>query len=363
MGTRLHLLVAGCAALASLALALNALAATPQLFVSGPPGTAMSGEAVVELREDKSDAAPSKITVYVPSGYLLNVSHAAGSRIGDLTASLQALEQSPDTVVDVRDGSVVVADRSSADLAAGATRCTGSATHDAIWMLHAVVNARTLDIPVYVDATTGIEAAFGSAKVVLCLGNPYAQAGPARAPLGAKLLNLRLTLAAGTVTNPPARGAFVWRAAVTPWTRDGTTPNEAGTTEAQSPVILARSVSLKERVSATRKRRGNRIVVRSFVTLSGRVLANGTGVARAKVTISGGGKSAGTVRTAADGTFTKRLALSAKTSFRVRVLVAARNASCANPLPAVLTASGCAGASAAAYRLTSGAVVARPRTR
>ena len=135
MGTRLHLLVAGGVALAPLALAGNALAATPQLFVSGPPGTAMSGEAVVELREDKSDAAPSKITVYVPSGYLLNVSHAAGSRIGDLTASVQALEQSPDTVVDIRDGSVLVADRDSADLAAAATRCTGNAKHDAIWIL------------------------------------------------------------------------------------------------------------------------------------------------------------------------------------------------------------------------------------
>ena len=41
------------------------------------------------------------------------------------------------------------------------------------------VQSNTADVPVFVDPTTGAEAAFSSAKLMLCLPNPYEQALPA----------------------------------------------------------------------------------------------------------------------------------------------------------------------------------------
>ena len=50
------------------------------------------------------------------------------------------------------------------------------------------------------------EAAFGSAKLVLCLPQPYAKGLPGYAPLGTKIDDLRATLSAGVFTNPALRG-------------------------------------------------------------------------------------------------------------------------------------------------------------
>jgi len=367
MGTASRTLVLASAVCASFALAGTALARTPQLVVTGPPTTATSGEAILQIKEEKADAAPRLVSIYVPTGYLVNLSYPAGTQIGALDARLQALELSPEMVLDAPGGTIVAADEQSPELAADAERCTGKAAHDAIWLLHATVNARALDTPVFVDATTGFEAAFSAAKLVFCLGNPYQQAGPARAPLGAKLLDLKLTLAAGAMTNPPLAGTYAWRSAITPWTRDAATSNDAGTVEAQSLVTLAKSVSLRAKVTAKRTRKtvrgATRTIVTSSVVLSGRVLENLRGVADAKVTIFAGGKTVGSVRTSSTGFFTKRFVLRDKASFRVRVSVAARETSCTNPLPATAIPGGCASATSPAYELTSAAVIARPKGR
>jgi hypothetical protein len=83
----------------------------------------------------------------------------------------------------------------------------------------------------------GNEAPFSSAKLVLCLANPYEQAVPTRAPTGLRLVDTKPTLSAGMVTNPTSAGSFVWRALVTPWTANGQrrTPR---TIEAQSIVNI-----------------------------------------------------------------------------------------------------------------------------
>ena len=62
----------------ALALAGPALA-TPRLIVSGT---------TVQITEDKSDAAPLHISIYIPSGYTASPAQTAGAQIGTVHADL-----------------------------------------------------------------------------------------------------------------------------------------------------------------------------------------------------------------------------------------------------------------------------------
>jgi len=75
-----RLLVLGGAATASLALASNALGRT-QLLVTGAMERGASATTVVQVRAETSDAAPSKGTIYLPSGYTANLGQTAGTQI------------------------------------------------------------------------------------------------------------------------------------------------------------------------------------------------------------------------------------------------------------------------------------------
>src|SRR5438874_2024140 len=99
MGMTFRLLAAGGAAVASLALASGALA-TPRLIVSGT---------TIQVTEDKSDAAPLKITIYLATGFSATLGQAAGTQIGGVHADLQALQISPDAIIQA-DGTVLTAD-------------------------------------------------------------------------------------------------------------------------------------------------------------------------------------------------------------------------------------------------------------
>jgi len=98
------LAVAG-AAVASLALASGALA-TQRLIVSA---------STIQVTEDKSDAAPLKITIYIATGFSATLGQAAGTQIGAVHADLQALAISPDAIIPA-DGTVLADDPGSAVL-------------------------------------------------------------------------------------------------------------------------------------------------------------------------------------------------------------------------------------------------------
>src|SRR6266545_4810754 len=90
--------------LAAAAVALLTVAglasATPRLIVTGT---------TIQVLEEKSDAAPLKITIFVPSGYTATLAQTAGSQIGTVHADLQALQISPDAIIQA-DGTVLAAD-------------------------------------------------------------------------------------------------------------------------------------------------------------------------------------------------------------------------------------------------------------
>ena len=334
MGGRLIGVAGFLAATAALPLAGNALAKTPQLLVSGAQATGASARTTVQLKEAKTDAAPLEISIYMPAGYTANLSHAADTQIGTVRTKIQLLASSVDFVTDAS-GSVLVADKSLPELQAGATECTGTPTHAAIWLLHMVAPGQTLDVPVYVDPTTGDEAAFSSAKLVLCLPNPYEQALPGtRAPGGAKIFDAKATLSAGVITNPTAAGAYLWRAVIAPWSANGPNPNPAGTVEAQGIVTIPSSLALKATVKTIRHKRHGRKTVTNSVLLSGKLLEKLQGVAGARVTIYANGKTTGSTTTNATGAFSRRLALTDKATFNVTATVPTRETACVSPLPA-----------------------------
>src|SRR2546425_5345697 len=84
-----RLLALAGAAIASLALASGALA-TPRLIIGG---------STIQVTEEKSDAAPLKITIYIATGFSATLGQAAGTQIGTVHADLQALAISPDAII------------------------------------------------------------------------------------------------------------------------------------------------------------------------------------------------------------------------------------------------------------------------
>lgn len=361
MGGRLIGVAGFLAATAALPLAGNALAATPQLLVSGAQATGASARTTFQVKEAKTDAAPLEISIYMPAGYTANLSHAAGTQIGTVRTRIQLLASSVDSVADAS-GTVLVADKSLPALQTSATQCTGTPMHAAIWLLHTVAPGQTLDVPVYVDPTTGAEAAFSSAKLVLCLPNPYEQALPGtRAPGGAKVFDTKATLSAGVITNPTAAGAYLWRAVIAPWSANGPNPNPAGTVEAQAIVTVPASLALKAKVTTIRHKRHGRKTVTNSVLLSGKLLENLQGVAGAKVTIYANDKTAGSTTTNAAGAFSRRLAFNNKATFNVTATVPTRETACVNPLAATAVPAGCVSATLAGYKIGSNSVDATPR--
>jgi hypothetical protein len=357
----LRLLVLGCAGAASLALAGNALAKT-QLLVSGATAIGASATTTVEVKGAKEDAASAQVSIYVPSGYTANLSQAATTQIGTVSARAQLLEINADAVLDVT-GTILVADRNDPSLQSGATQCTGTPTHAAIWLLRLVVSGQTVNVPVYVDPTSGAEATFSSAKFVLCLPQPYAKALPNYSPFGTKIIDAKTMLSAGVLTNPTSAGTHVWRTVVTPWAVNGATPNLAGRMEAQGIVTIPSSLSLKAKVRTVRHKKRGRTTVTNSVLLSGKLLENLQGVTGAKITFFANGKTAGSTSTRAAGAFSRTTGLRKRTSFKATATVPTRETACVSPLPVTSAPGGCVTATIAGYKISSNAVLATPRTR
>jgi hypothetical protein len=356
MRTTYRLLALACASTATLALAANALA-TPKLIVSGGPTPGVAAVTNVQVTEDKTDPAPLKITIYQPAGYVSTLTQAAGAQIGTVHADLQALAISPDAIIQA-DGTVLTDTPSKY-----VSNTCAPGTHTAVWLLHVTVSGQTIDVPVYIDPTTGSEAALGATKLVLCLSDPYDTAPASiRAPFGVKLINAKMTLDSGVITNPSSAGTFLWRSTITPWNPASPAPDAAKTVEAQSIVNLPHTLSLKATVKTVRHKHGKKkTTVTNSVLLSGTLLENLQGVQGASVTILAGGKKIGSTTTSASGAFSRSAGLNKKTTFQAKVTVAQRDVACVSPLPTSSVPGGCVGATIGGYTLSSAVVTATPK--
>jgi hypothetical protein len=343
-------LVAAVVAIA-LTFAGSALAAyTPHVTVSHTPLTISGGGTTdLTIAVGQDEDATAKVTIYVPQGYTGTLGAAAGTQLGTVDASILAKLISPTQALPIK-GTIEAAD--PATFAAAATRCTGVATHEAVWLLRLQAAGTELAVPVYVDTVTApAEAPLGKFKLQVCLPSPDIPPSAGGAQFGAKLISATLHLQ-NVFTLPSQNGSYGWTIVATPYTPGTATPNAAGTMQARAFVQLPAQVSLKAKVK------------KKTATLSGLVRLNLAGVTGVRVQILAGTsasklKAAGSVTTRAGGAFSVKKKIKKATFFRARVTVGARSTTCTGGVPGIP----CAGATLNPFTAQSAVVKVKPRKR
>ena len=283
------------AALSALGFASSAFASfSPKLVVSSSPGGATRVGVVVNNADDPT----ARVQIYIPAGYQI-ATPTPGTKLGPVTATAAAADLG---------GAVLpltgALDASDAN-ATAAAQCGVTAAQT--WDLHLTAAGQTLDIPLYVVASSAPEAAAGfPTKLVVCLPPPDVPVGtPGRATFGAKLLSAQFD--ASAITDPVATGDYRWTSLWTPYNPGKGTPNAAGTVETQSirhiPTQVTQTVTKKRLVSyRTVRRHGKKVrlkVIRTQVKFSSTVSANGAAPSSASVSTTANGKRVG----GANGTF------------------------------------------------------------
>jgi len=201
-----------------------------------------AGAVTIVVAQETVDDPTSRILIYAPPGYKATLTQAPGTTIGAVVADVQVLDLGPNALPLT---GPVKADN-PANYPAASNLCTPGVTHEAVWTLNAALPGQPANpIPVYVDHTTGAEAAFSSLKLTVCFRDPTLPAGdPRRSPNGTKFLDAAFSVK-GVFTNPTSAGNQLWRSVFTPYTPGTGTPNAAGTREAQGVVPMPYNVSIK----------------------------------------------------------------------------------------------------------------------
>ncbi len=305
----LRLAVVASTALAGLSLAGSALAAyTPKMSVS-----TAGQDTTIRLQIAATDDPTFKVTIYAPVGVRALLSQPAGTTIGQIGDSFVQAADLANAIIPIT-GTVKTDDPAKPE---HNTSLCAPGRHQAIWLLQLSAAGQSLQpVPMYVDATSGAETAFGSTKLQVCLPPPDVPPGtPGRATSGVRLTDVRLTLSNIFSSAPGTSGESRWTAVFTPYTPRVGRPNAAGSVQAQAIVRSTASVTLRARlVTTSRKVRGKRVVSRS-VRLTGSV----PGAPGARVTLLAGGRSIGQVTTDGSGSFSKTVRITRTTSYQARV--------------------------------------------
>jgi hypothetical protein len=230
--------IAAVAAVAALAFAQGAFAAnTGSISVSHTPMVlAGSQSTTLHIVLPQSDDPIAAINIFTPSGYTLNTTQAAGTKIGTVDAT--ALSHTANLTLPLS-GDVVTANPAS--FTTQSTQCAGRPTSRAVWILNLSVAGQSIQLPVYINDTAGAEQALGAEKITVCLPPwdiPESLGGAAQ---GAQVLDVRFTVN-GIFTTPVGGGLLKWDALFTPYTPKTGKANPAGTFEARAfvplPIIL-----------------------------------------------------------------------------------------------------------------------------
>jgi hypothetical protein len=232
---------AGALAVALILAGGTAGAATPDIELLVYPSLTQPGRAVdieIDVTVGPSDAATTAVTLFVPSGYGLDLSASPGSILGSARVQLEDASASILTAT----GSLLAADPATLP----ALGCA-PADHQAAWNLRLYGTPAPLELTVFADATDGEETALGAYRLRVCLG-----AGEVR--LRSMAINI-----AGVFTNPPQPGEYAWRALASP---------SAGgqVVEARAIVPLPHVLTVK----ATYDRRAQALIVSGTLGAAGR---------------------------------------------------------------------------------------------
>lgn len=246
------------AALAVLACAVgsNASPSVTSSVAAGIEVVASRGVVGFGYAQSPESPAPARIAVHVPEGFTFTPSAKdapIGSDVGSEVFYTAADPRQP------RTGVLTIADPAS--FAVEGKACTGSSGHDAVWAASVPGETGAVFIPIFVDGRT----------FTICPDPGRLDGTPIE-------IDMQLGLVSNSgidrplVSAPSSPGRLIWSATVT-W-------------PGQADAELLNIVNLPQRATFRAK------VVHGRVQISGRVLANGQGIAKAQLAafVTGGGR-------------------------------------------------------------------------
>jgi hypothetical protein len=310
-----------------------------------------SSSTTIHVSLPKTSDPVVRLAIYAPDGYGTTLNQPAGAKIGTVSATAY----SHDTQLTLPlDGTV-----NTDDPAKYTANACSPGTHAAVWLLNLSALGQTLQVPLYVDATTGSETLLGAYRLIICLPPPDVPQGTAgRSAFGAQLLDAQFTVN-GVFKTPSTGGALRWESLFTPYNPGQGTPNLAGTFEARALVSLP--VSLTLAATSTKKN--------GAYGLKGKLSEGGIPAAGFAVSILRGTSptklaKAGAATTKSDGSWSSTGRLQSKKTTYVKATAGTKERDfaqgCQNPLPATLAPAGCASATLAAWTASSAVVRVKP---
>jgi hypothetical protein len=242
----------------SCVLAAFALAATASASADTPSFVAATfvttpgalSDVDLDLTISADNAAPAKIVMYVPQGFVLNTGASAGSTVGTIDVHA-VLGGNPLTIPT----GTVVADNPASYTSNPQAQACAPGTHAAVWVAHVA----TFNIPIYVDPTSSAENTIGAYKLQICLTAP--QATTPQVQLTEAELNFTRTI----LTNPSTPADYLWRVFVTPYVSGTTTPNVGGTYELRSSDFFPARLTLKK--SSYNKKKHQALLTGKFLLI------------------------------------------------------------------------------------------------
>lgn len=338
-------------AVAALAFAPSAFAANSATISVTHDRMVLAGTKSTTLRITMPQANDpiAAINIFVPAGYTLNTSQAAGTTIGQVEAA--AFSHTTNLTLPLA-GPVVVGN--PAQFTQQSTQCAGTPTSQAVWILQLSVAGQQINLPVYVNPTAGTtQSALGAYRITVCLPPydiPEAQGGAAQ---GAQVLDVRFTIN-GVFTTPTATQRYVWDALFTPYTPKTGKANPAGTFQARAieglPVILTIRAKYLPKPNTWQ--------------LSGRLTEGGTGLAGVTIRLQRGQSAArltvrSSTKTGTTGTWKTagRLKPKKTTYFRASTSVGERaDATGCTGANTTFAPAGCVSATKSPWSITSATV-------
>ena len=204
-----------------------------------PMAPGSSAATTIHVKVPQSTDPIAAVQIYTGTN-LVNGGGPAGSQIGTVEAT--AFSRDNNLTLPLT-GTVTTDDPTK--YTAQSTQCAGVPTSFAVWLMNLSVAGNTLQIPIYVNHASAVEANIGGYKLSICLPPPDVPAGtPGRAFEGAQLLEAKLTLNK-IFTAPTSSGLSKWDALFTPYNPGQGTPNKTGTFEARAFVPLPVLLGLK----------------------------------------------------------------------------------------------------------------------
>jgi hypothetical protein len=358
MRNRIRWGVAGVLAASSLAFAGSASGAAfnPQLVSVSPFGPSLGSLVRISGSINRNDDPIAKVQIYAPLGFDLSAT-AATKKLGTATGISIATDVGNDE--EHLRGDIVAVNPSDQSYAQLSTTCDNVA-HAATWVARLQSAGQNLNVPIFVDRTTGSEAQFASYKLVICLAPQDAPVGSTvKTPGGEKLVGFALDVTG--FSNPTAAGEYRWRSLWTPYISGTATVDTAKTVEAQSVVRIPGSLSL----TAKRAKQGKRTVVtlRGHASISATKLAAGADIGPGTAVTLLLGKSSTKltalkgVATTGTGDFTRKVTITKPTYFRAVVVTDATKTAC---VASFGTAVPCVNATVGGLDLRSGLIRVKP---